>query len=259
MMIIRILDGLITDLKVTEHFDEPVTYIAHRATIKGLTITGSNVSIVGGNIEAIDGSDGVAVRGYAVNLRGAKNIRLSGLTIRNADRGIVVDNCDGLIIDSCDFSVRQDGIIANRGQNYQFTSNRFHGFYPRPTTCRIGDEVQTGLSRRDCEALGGRWTDGDHSDAIQVRNGIKNLVIAGNRIEGIHQGIGQMDSTNDLPLENVIVANNDVRVTGFHSITIPRCSGLQVIGNTTQQLTGRRSPLRLDPTAIVQNNEVLSP
>jgi nitrous oxidase accessory protein NosD len=258
-MITHILEGLITDLRITEQFGQPVTYIAHDATIKGLTITGSNVSIVGGNIEAIDGSNGVAAKGYGINLRGAKNIRLSGLRIRNADRGIVVDNCDGLIIDSCDVSVRQDGIIANRGQNYQFTNNRFHGFYPRPTTCRIGDEVRTGLSRRDCEALSGRWTDGDHSDAIQIRNGIKNIVIAGNRIEGIQQGIGQMDGSTDLPLENVIVIGNDVRVIGFHSITIPRCSGMQVIGNTTQQLTGRRSPLRLDPTAISRDNTVLSP
>jgi hypothetical protein len=34
----------------------------------------------------------------------------------------------------------------------------------------------------------------------------------------------------------VVVTGNDVRVTGFHSITIERCSNLQVIGNTTQQL-----------------------
>jgi parallel beta-helix repeat protein len=258
-MTIRILEGLITDLRITENFDDPVTYIAHDATIKGLTITGSNVSIVGGNIEAIDGSDGRGTLGYGINLRGAKNIRLSGLRIRNSDRGIVVDNCDGLIVDSCDVSVRQDGIIANRGQNYQFTNNRFHGFYPRPTTCKIGDEIRTGLSRRDCEAIGGAWTDGDHSDAIQIRNGIRNMVIAGNRIEGIHQGIGQMDGSTDLPLDNVLVIGNDVRVTGFHSVTIPRCSNLQVIGNTTQQLTGRRSLLRLDPTARSRDNTVLSP
>jgi nitrous oxidase accessory protein NosD len=258
-MIVRVLEGLITDLRINEHFAEPVTYIANRATIKGLTITGSNVSIVGGNIEAMDGANGFAAKGYGVNLRGAKNIRLSGLRIRNSDRGIVVDNCDGLIVDGCDVSVRQDGIIANRGQNYQFTNNRFHGFYPRPTRCLVGGEVRTGLAKRDCDALGGVFTDGDHSDAIQIRNGIRNMVIAGNRVEGVHQGIGQMDGSTDLPLDNVSVIGNDVRVAGFHSITIPRCSRLQVIGNTTEQLTGRRSLLRLDPTAVSRDNKVLSP
>lgn len=258
-MRVVVIRDIVVNWRLDAKNDENIVVLAYGATIKGLAITGSNISIVGGNIEALDGAEGFAERGYAVNLRNASNIRLSGCTIRNADRGVVIDNCDGITVDNCDFAVRQDGIIANQGRNYQFTANRFTNFYPKPTTCCIGLEVQSGLSRRECEFLGGIWTDGDHSDAIQIRNGIKGLVIAGNQIDGIQQGIGQMDGNTDLPLEDVIILANTVRVTGFHSITVPRCRNLQVIGNTTQQLTGRRSPLRLDASAIVKENNVLSP
>jgi hypothetical protein len=225
------LRGEFSNIVLSETYDNLHIYAGSSIT-KRLKITGKNITWYGGQIEASGGDAGNGPGGYGIHLVQCENVDIIGVTIRNANRGVAASRGLNWSISNCDFSVRQDGIIADNGSNIRFINNSFHNF--RPQT-------------------------GDHSDAIQIRNGMKNLIIAGNKVEGVSQGIGQMDATNDAPLENVMVIGNDVRVKGFHSITIQRCSGLQVIGNTTQQLTGRRSPLRLDPAAIVRDNTILSP
>jgi hypothetical protein len=76
----------------------------------------------------------------------------------------------------------------------------------------------------------------------------------------MQQGIGQMDSVGDAPLQNVTIAGNDVEVTGFHSITITATvdepSKTIITNNRVRQTTGRRAPIRAPANAFVCGNDV---
>lgn len=255
------LSGLFPRLLIRNKYTLPIRILAARAVVAGLTITGAGVDWIGGEAHAFGGSHGFAADGYAVRLHeGCSNVSIAGVKVRNADRGFVLDRADHVRMLDCDVSVRQDGMIINGGEHLDIIGNRFHDFAPRPTRCTLPDgSILPGLSRIACEARDGKWKDGDHSDAIQLRNGIRHAIIAYNRIENISQGIGQMDGPTDLPCDDILVLGNQVAVSGFHSITIERTTNLVVMRNKTWQTTGRRSPLRLHPEAISIDNTVLSP
>ena len=256
------LSGIFPLIKIPTNYTNRITIIAHRATVHGVSVSGSNIDWFGGQIEAPNGNDGVAAGGYGIAYGAtARDVRWIGCKLRNANRGVAGSGGLRLSWIDCDFAVRQDGLIIAGGEGFQIVGNRFHDFTPKPTTCTLPNgDIQYGLGSKSCVSLGGVWRDGDHSDAIQLRNGCKNFLIAYNKIESISQGIGQMDSVTDAPLDDIQIIGNEVEVTGFHSITIGQNStNISVIGNRTKQMTGRRSPLRLPVGAIVQDNEVLSP
>lgn len=255
------LEGRFNPIRLSQRFALPVRLFAHRAFVPGLTVEGANIQWLGGYIEASGGAYGFAKAGYGILVNStSQDITINSVTVRNADRGFVTGGGKRINIQNCDVSVRQDGIIASGGEDITFAYNKFHDFYPKPSVCTLPDgNVINGISSRSCVAQGGTWRDGDHSDAIQIRNGMKRVSIVGNIIQSISQGIGQMDATNDLPIDFINIIGNNVEVTGFHSITLGRATNAVVIGNRTRQMTGRRSPLRLPPDAIQRDNEVLSP
>jgi hypothetical protein len=255
------LSGKFSKLVLANKYTLPIRIIAERALVSGLVFTGAGIDWVGGQVEAFGGSNGFAADGYAVHCKsGSSNVSLTRLIVRNADRGFVLDKANRIDMIDGDVSVRQDGMIINGGEDLRIIGNRFHGFYPKPTTCTLIDgSTLPGLSKAACEAQGGVWKDGDHSDAIQLRNGIKRCLVAHNTIENTQQGIGQMDATSDLPMDSIVLVGNKVEVSGFHSITFGRTTNLIVMRNTTRQTTGRRSPLRVPADAVLIENTVMSP
>lgn len=255
------LEGTFSPVRIRQRFALPVRLFAHRAFIRGVTFDGANIVLNGGTVEAPMGAGGFARAGYGIDLLpAAQDITVNAVKIRNASRGVVSSGGKRLSVTCCDIAVRADGIISSGGEDITFANNWFHDFYPTPTECTLRDgTVVNGLSGRSCLAQGGVFKDGDHSDAIQLRNGMKRVSIVGNVIQSISQGIGQMDGPNDLPMDGVWIIGNNVEVTGAHSITIGRSTNVVVIGNRTKQMTGRRSPLRLPADAIQRDNEVLSP
>lgn len=255
------LEGEFSPIRLRQRFSLPVRIFAHRAFVKGLTIEGANIQWIGGYVEAPGGAYGFARAGYGISTSSScEDISIESVKVRNADRGFVTGGGKRLTIANCDVAVRQDGIIASGGEDITFAYNWFHDFYPKPSVCTLQDGTAiNGISSRDCVSRNGTWKDGDHSDAIQIRDGMKRVSIVGNRIDSISQGIGQMDATSDLPIDFITIIGNNVEVTGFHSITLGRSTNVVCIGNRTKQMTGRRSPLRLPPDSLVRDNEVLSP
>jgi hypothetical protein len=224
-------------------------------------VNAQNVEWIGGRIEASGGGDSSGPAGYAVLLQGSKNIKISEVNFRNFNRGIVGGGgTQDISITNNHFSGRQDGVIYSGGVNVTISYNTFEDFTPRPTTCDLSTgERRTGLSRRDCLALGGSWTDGDHSDAIQLRNGCNGFTIAHNRIINVQQGIGQMDSPDDLPLSNFKVIGNEVQVLGYHSITFntkPN-QNILVVNNTVIETTSKKTPLRLPGDILSYGNVII--
>ena len=236
--------------------------MAHAATIKGVRfMNAQNVEWLGGTIEASGGSEASGPAGYAMLLQSSKNIRVKEVVFKNFNRGIVgAALTEDIQIINNHFSGRQDGIIYSGGINVDISHNIFENFSPKPTTCILpSSEGVAGLSKRDCDARGGVWTDGDHSDAIQFRNGCDRFNISHNQIIGVQQGIGQMDSTNDLPVSNIKVISNSIQVQGFHSITFNTKPNrnILVVNNTVVESTSRKTPLRTPGDVVAFGNVVI--
>lgn len=247
------------DIVVQRYFRAPVVIDAGGNTISGFTVGkgAGNLTLRGGTVTARRGEVG-GVDGYAVLLRGSRNVVIDNMSFVRFNRGVVTDFADQVKIINSRFAMGQDGIIANGGTDLEFTNNKFWQVSMIATRCVTGSQVEEGLPARACKAKGGVWTDGWHQDAIQIRNGIKQLKIIGNTIEGVQQGIGQMDARTDAPLEDVVVRDNKVSVNGFHSITFGATTNLTIIGNTVAQETGRRTLIRANPDALVCGNKIQS-
>jgi hypothetical protein len=129
----------------------------------------------------------------------------------------------------------------------------------RTSQYRLPSETRAGLSVRQCQEIGGNWTDGWHQDAVQFRDGINGLKIVGNIVRNTQQGIGQMAATDDAAVSDVLIDGNGVEITGFHSITINAASNVRITNNRVRQVSGRRTVNRTGADALVCGNDLASP
>ena len=246
---------------VRHYYRAPVVIDAGGRTISSFVVGkgGGNLTLKGGTVTATGGEDAKGPPGYAVLLRGARDVTIDTMRFVRFNRGVVTDMAERIRVVNSRFELGGDGIIANGGGELDFSFNQFRVASFRPSLCRTGGTVQEGLSARVCKDRGGEWKDGWHQDAIQVRNGIDGLKVIGNIIEGVQQGIGQMDSVNDRPLNNVVIRDNQVSVSGFHSISIGNSTNVEIIGNSVAQTAGRRTLVRFPDGARVCGNKIQSP
>ena len=227
--------------ELTLRADRSVTVEADGSTVTGLRLKG-NVRWKGGTITAPGGLDGHALAGYAVKIQGSGN-SLTNARITGANRGIVVDQAANTTIASNVFyGLRADGIIASRSQKLGIHGNKLMDFVPRPSRCVTATATTYREAKRDC---GGAWTDGSHPDGIQLRNAVIDATITNNTLLGDMQGIAQMDTKGDSPLERVVVRNNTIRVSHYHTITLTECRDCRVENNdVTRGRPDRKAVIR---------------
>ncbi|MDX2210551.1 MAG: right-handed parallel beta-helix repeat-containing protein [Sphingopyxis sp.] len=235
------LKGNCTTITISKQYRREVTINAGGSSVAGLVVRGTNVRWRGGKVSAKDGAHGRAGNGYAVLIhQAAANIRLEGVTITAAKKGVVVDQARNVaIVDSKFVALGEDGMIVSRVNGLTITGNQFGNPIGKPTECLVNGQVQLGLAKRNCAGV---WKDGYHSDAIQMRNGVVGARIALNLVEGKTQGITQMDTTGDAPLQNVTIENNTVRTDNYHHISLGNCIGCSIMNNQVQRAAG--SPIK---------------
>lgn len=223
-------------VEISRSFTKPVIIDATQATIRGLRITGANIDWRGGTLRAQDGLQGVGPRGYALYVSGT-GVSISSATITDARMGAVVVNARNVKFRKNRFwRLRSDGINTSMTNGLTVSYNRFEESIPNPTKCILASgKVLTSVSYRNCD---GTWIDGDHADAVQMRNGVENAVLDHNVVSGNTQGLTQMDTTGDLPLKNVRLWANVVQVAHFHTLTLYTCTGCRIDGNTVKRPTG---------------------
>ncbi|WP_416907906.1 MAG: hypothetical protein ACMVO5_12945 [Polymorphobacter sp.] len=246
-------------IEVRHYHAAPVTIDAAGHLLTGVVVEqdAGNVVLKGGVITAAGGEGAAGRPGYALLLRGARDVRVENMRFVRFNRGIVTDMAERITVVNSRFEMGQDGIIANGGGALDFSDNEFLAVSFRPTTCALGGAVEEGLSARDCKTKGGQWRDGWHQDAIQLRNGIVGVRVVGNKISGVQQGIGQMDASTDAPMRDIVVRDNEVSITGFHSITFGRASNVEIAENSVRQETGRKTVIRVYEEARVCGNLVM--
>lgn len=238
------LRGDCANVTIARQFPSVVTVDATKARIKGLVLQGANLRWVGGTLSAPGGPDGKGPPGYALLIKG-RNITLDGSTVTAAKKGIVIDQARNITINKVNFwRVREDGIIASQTTGLTVTYSRFSESMPLPTVCTLPTGKQiTAVAKRDCA---GTWVDGNHADAVQMRDGVRDARIAFNTISGPTAGITQMDTTGDVPLERIVIENNRVETSTFHQITLTECIDCVIRGNRVraEKGWGRRAIIR---------------
>ena len=230
------LTGNCGTIEISRQFPSTVYIDATKATVQGLRITGSRVHWWGGRISAPGGMDAIGLPGYAVKISG-QGIRVKSAIITNAKKGMVIDQASSVLVDRNQFwRLREDGIIASRTSKLTVSLNKFSESKPLPTRCVLSSgAVVLGLASRDC---GGTWTDGNHADAVQMRDGMTDVTIADNTVSGETQGMAQMDTSGDLPLRNIVIRNNTIVTDGYHRITLTTCYGCAITNNVVKKALG---------------------
>lgn len=244
------LKGECARITIDRAYPKRVTINAGRSTVAGLFITGSNVRWRGGTLRAAGGAYGVAQAGYAAQVhRGASHIRLDSVLVTAAKKGVVVDEASDIAIKRSRFwRLGEDGIIASRTAGLTIADNHFSETQGKPTQCVTGGVTTYGVAKRDCKGV---WTDGTHPDAIQMRDGVTDAQIYGNLVEGNTQGITQMDTPGDAPLERVHVYDNVVRTDNYHHITLTRCAECSIRNNRVERAAGSQKK------AVIRAGEAL--
>lgn len=238
------LRGDCARVTIARSFPSMVTVDASKARVSGLALRGANLRWVGGTLSAPGGPDAKGPPGYALLIAG-RNIRLEGATVTGARKGIVIDKASNVAIDRVKFwRLREDGIIASQTKGLTVTNSQFTESLPRPSVCTGPDGRRTeGVGKRNCR---GEWIDGNHADAVQMRHGVTDARIAFNTISGPTQGITQMDTTGDAPLQRVVIENNRIETSAFHQITLTECTDCVIRSNRVRAEKGwaRRAVIR---------------
>lgn len=227
----------------------PLVVEAGTHRVAGLAIEGGgNFTWRGGQLEAPGGAPGRNDNGkrfYAVLVSGADGVTLDNVRLTNARKGVVVrassnvtlsrSRCDGLV---------EDCMIVANSRTIRFTDNVAGPFKRYLPLCQRGETISEAVGRGVCEASGGRWADGWHSDVLQLRDAVIDVVASGNRIATNGQGLTQMDARGDRPLADVRFENNII-ASGRHGLTLGACDSCRISGNRlTSSVPGWLSVIR---------------
>ncbi|OYQ24998.1 hypothetical protein CHU93_14250 [Sandarakinorhabdus cyanobacteriorum] len=236
-------------LLVSARFAEPVVVEATGRRVEGLVVENAgNFTWIGGQIVAPGGRPGRDAAGrqyYAVLVAGSDMVTLDGVHVTDARKAVAVRQSSGVTLRNsrCDGLVEDCMIVAN-SQLIRFLDNQIGPFSRYLPLCDRAGVTSEGVGRKLCEANAGRWTDGWHSDALQLRNGVMDVLASGNRINSTGQGLTQMDAPGDRPLANVRFENN-VIASGRNGITLTECDGCRISGNRlTSSVPGWKSVVR---------------
>ena len=246
-------------MMVPVQFLEPVVVEAGMHRIAGLAVVGGgNLLWRGGLLVAPAGkpereSWGAAF--YAVRLDNAREVTLDGISLTNARKGVVVRASTGITVtrSRCEGKV-EDCMIVSDSRVIRFTDNIVGPMHVEPSQCLIGETITTRVPRKRCEADGGKWADGWHSDVLQLRNGVIDVLASGNRIDTRGQGLTQMAARTDRPISAVRFENN-VIASGRHGLTLNNCSDCRITGNRlTSSVAGWKSVIRPGEAAACGND-----
>jgi hypothetical protein len=207
--------------------------------VRGLVVTGGGVRWRSGTIKALGGAYARGPSGYGARLLRAHDVRFDRVLFTDADRGIVLDRSRQVSVTNSKFlHLGQDGIIASASQALVISNNYFSGTRAAPSRCTLSDAFVSGMRKRDCETRGGIWKSGGHPDAVQMRNGVTDVLIERNVVEGPTQGLTQMDTIGDAPLERVVIRNNKVATERPHKITLGACVDCVIANNEVDRAFG---------------------
>ena len=236
-------------ITVAAQFEKTVVVEAGTHLIHGLeVVNGGNLVWRGGRIQSPAGTPDRGSEGprfYGVRLVNARDVTLEGIHLSNSRKAVVVTRSAGVTLTkSRCVGLMEDCMIVSDSRTVRFTNNVIGPLSRYRPLCDVRGKITEGVRRAVCEKESGTWTDGWHSDVLQLRNGVIDVVASGNRINTTGQGLTQMGNSRDRPLANVRFENN-VIASGRHGLTLGDCNDCRITGNRlTTAVPGWRSVIR---------------
>ena len=198
---------------------------------------------------------GEGFHGYGLVVDECEGVTAKG-SFKSLHSGVIVRESSGVTISSSDFTgIRVDAVKFIDSRDVLIEGNSFADFAPIPTKCAIGSEVQRGLSKRACEALGGVWTDGDHADMIQGRGWSENVTIRHN-IGMPGQAVQGVFISDPTGIGHVNVRIEDNLFTSLHPNGIVVDGGTNAVAAGNTILSPEGHPYRPQIRGTSGTNEV---
>lgn len=183
-------------------YSPAITLDAAGATFEGLVLFGtSGVTVRGGNVVGPGG------RSYGISIRDAKDVRIEGMKISGAHRGVVVNESEDIALVGNELTgLISDGINVALSRRILVQRNRCHDFSPNLAVF---------------DAAGKKIRDGDHPDCIQAwsrptKPPVSDVQVLDNVMEGGMQGIffgnHVRDGVDDGGFDRVTIRGNRIRV-----------------------------------------------
>lgn len=185
-------------------FRPALTVDARAARFSGLVLHKlQGIRIVGGTISGPRG------RSYGVNIRFASDVRMEGMTVTNAHRGIVVqDSADIALVRNTLTDLISDGINVALSRRVLIDGNSCRDFSPTPAVYAPDGTLIRDGDHPDCIQAWSRPTAPPTSDLAIVNN------VAEGRMQGIFLGNHVRAGVDDGGFDRVVIRNNRV-VVGF--------------------------------------------
>lgn len=210
-----------------------ITIDAAAATFTGLVLNKvGGVTIRGGKVVGPGG------RSYGISIRSSDNVRIEGMRISGAHRGVVVNESSNVALVGNELTgLISDGINVALSDHVLVERNRCHDFSPNLAVF---------------DASGKRLRDGDHPDCIQAwsrptRAPVSDVRVLDNVAEGNMQGIffgnHMRDGVNDGGFDRVTIRGNRLKVT-MSGIVLDEGRDSVVEGNHVELFPGPVFPTR---------------
>ncbi|MET0270545.1 MAG: right-handed parallel beta-helix repeat-containing protein, partial [Sphingomonas sp.] len=193
--------------------------------VKGVEISGGTVSSIRERLR------------YGVNITDSQDVRMTGMTITQAYRGVVINRSERIaLVDNRLTGLTSDGIDIGLSRHVLIERNSCRDFSPTFATF---------------DTNGKRVRDGDHPDCIQAWSRpsappTSDLTIIGNTAEGAMQGIFLGNHTrkgvNDGGFDRVVVRDNRVTVSMPNGIALFAVRGGEIRDNVVRTVPGAVLP-----------------
>jgi hypothetical protein len=194
-----------------------------------ITLTGPRGAVLSNNKGACDpnvpAGRSVTYCGFGLHLNGASNWKLTGFSVKNANKGIVLDGSNKVVIDRVAVSdVRDEGVHFRTSSSDNVLQNSVVTNTGKGQP-GFGEGVYLGSAKSNWAKFGGGADNRDHSDRnkvlnnkigpgvaaelIDVKEGTVNGVISGNTFNGTGiSGANFADSFIDAKGNNYTISNN---------------------------------------------------
>ncbi len=256
--------GIYSNVRISQRDFSPALVLdARAATVDGFS--GKNITglrILGGHFRVppptLKPSTGQQVFGYATRFDSARRIEL--IDVRFSGPGAPADTKDGpfgegygvFVVAGSDVEVLngrflglKNGIVLSRVEGFKIAQNQFSAM--RSDGINVAESQKGLIDGNICGAT--RIRDAEHPDCIQMWSRptsppTADIVIRGNRAEGMTQGIGLFnhvrDGVDDGGFDRITVEDNDLTVGFPQGISLNSGRASIVRNNRVRTLPGSK-------------------
>lgn len=184
-------------------YSPAITLDASQATFTGLVVMkGGGVTVKGGKVVGPGG------RSYGISIRGADGVRIEGMRISGAHRGVVINESENVALVGNELTgLISDGIDIALSRKILVQRNRCHNFSPSLSVFdSSGKKIREG-DHPDCIQA---WSRPSHPPTSDIQ--VLDNIIEAPRMQGIFFGNHVRNGVDDGGFDRVVIRGNRLKV-----------------------------------------------